>query len=78
MEVVKAYMESLDLRSKDLNKQIDEDPELSKVKKAAEFMNAVDKGEVKIESEKVDEETIKKLKEKINESENKNSKRNNR
>ena len=77
MEVVKAYMESLDLRSKDLNKQIDEDPELSKVKKAAEFMNAVDKGEVNIESEKVDEETIKKLKEKINESENKNSKGNN-
>ena len=36
-----------------------------------------DKGEVKIESEKVDEETIKKLKEKINESENKNSKGNN-
>lgn len=64
-EIIKLYMESLDLKQKDLHKEIQEDPTLKKTSDAIDFMTKVQKGEVKVEFEKVDEETSKKIDEKL-------------
>lgn len=48
-EFASDYLDSLDLLSKELQKEIDEDPELKEIEKATEFMTKVYKGEVQIE-----------------------------
>lgn len=48
-EVIEAYLDSLDLRSKQLDKEIQETPELKKVSDAIDFMTSVKLGETKLE-----------------------------
>jgi len=48
-EIVKMYLDSLDLKSKDLNKEIEEDPELKEMNDGIKFMTSVIKGETKLE-----------------------------
>ena len=43
-EVIKMYAESLDLRLKELNKEIEQDEELSKINDAVRFINSVKDG----------------------------------
>lgn len=45
-QIIDMYLESLDLKLKDLKKQIDEDEILSKTNNAIEFMEKVQKGEI--------------------------------
>lgn len=47
-EVIKMYLESLDIKQKEVKKEIEEDPELQKIAKAADFIEKVQKGEVKL------------------------------
>lgn len=48
-EVIKYYLDSLDIKAKELDKEIQEDPELKKVSDAIDFMTSVYKGETKLE-----------------------------
>ena len=45
------YLNSLDLRSKELNQEIQENPELKQMSDAIDFMTSVYKGETKLEVE---------------------------
>lgn len=56
-EVIKAYMDSLDIKRKEIMKEIEEDETLKQTYDAVDFMNKVRTGEVKIVS---DEELSKK------------------
>ena len=47
-EVIKAYMESLDLKQKEVEKRIEEDEELKKTSDAIDFMEKLQKGEVQL------------------------------
>lgn len=47
-ELIKAYIESLDLAAKELEKDIGKDEESAKMDEAIEFMNSVKKGETQI------------------------------
>lgn len=57
-EIIKMYLDSLDMFSKDINKQIEDDPELQQIKEASRFLEAVQKGEVEIEKEELSEEQV--------------------
>lgn len=48
--VIKDYLDSLDIKQKELDKQIDEDEDLSKVRDAIDFMKSVATGETKLEN----------------------------
>ena len=48
-EVIKAYMESLDLRQKQLREEINQDEELKKMDDAIKFMDSVRRGETVVE-----------------------------
>lgn len=48
-EVIKYYLDSLDIKAKELDKEIQEDPELKKISDAIDFMTSVYKGETKLE-----------------------------
>ena len=60
-EVINMYLDSLDLLSKNLNKQIEEDPELKQIKEASEFITAVQTGKVQLESEELSKEQVDKI-----------------
>lgn len=47
-EVINYYLDSLDIRAKELDKEIQEDPELKKVSDAIDFITSVYKGETKL------------------------------
>jgi len=47
-EVIKYYLDSLDIKAKELDKEIQEDLELKKVSDAIDFMTSVYKGETKL------------------------------
>lgn len=47
-EVIEAYLDSLDLKQKELEKQIEEDPDLKRTSDAIDFMTKVQTGEVKL------------------------------
>lgn len=64
-EVISMYLESLDLKRKDLEKEIQEDPELKQTSDAIDFMTKVQKGEVQVEFDKVDKEQQEEIAEKI-------------
>ena len=49
-EILKMYVESLDLRSKKLRDEINADEELKKIEDASNFIQAVNNGEVQIEN----------------------------
>lgn len=55
-EVLKAYMESLDMVSKKLNEEIENNPDLAKQKKAIDFEQALIAGEVQVEEQELTEE----------------------
>lgn len=48
-EILKMYMESLDMRQKELQKEIDEDTELKSITDAVEFINSVNDGSTVLE-----------------------------
>ena len=50
-EVLKYYLDSLDIKAKELDQEIQEDPELKRVSDAIDFMVSVYKGETKLVSE---------------------------
>ena len=50
-EIIDMYLNSLDLRSKELNQEIQENPELKQMSDAIDFMTSVYKGETKLEVE---------------------------
>ena len=50
-EVIKMYMESLDIRQKQLEQEIENDKELKQLNDGIKFMNAVDNGEVTLDTE---------------------------
>jgi len=56
-QIVEMYLESLDLKRKELQKEIEEDPELKQTADAIDFMTKVQKGEVQVEVNQVDNET---------------------
>lgn len=66
-ELIQAYREMLLKKEEELNKEIEEDEELSKTKKAIQFMEKVQKGELEIESVEVDKGTKEKIEEKLQE-----------
>ena len=70
-EVLKQYMESLDLVSKQLDKEISEDEELTKQKKAIEFEHALIAGDVQIEQRELTEEEKTQVEKKLEEVKNK-------
>ncbi len=53
-EVLKMYAESLDLKQKQLESEIKEDPELKKIVDATDFLVSVQKGETILEADKKD------------------------
>lgn len=48
MEVINAYLDSLDLRQKEVEKEIEDNPELKRLKDASDFLEGVQKGEIKL------------------------------
>ncbi len=48
-ELINSYLDSLDLKQKDLDQEIKEDAELTELDKGIKFMTALQKGEVKLE-----------------------------
>lgn len=54
-EVIEAYLDSIDMKQKELEKEIAEDPELKKISDAIDFMTKVQRGEVKLEPMPVEE-----------------------
>lgn len=61
-EIINAYLDSLDLKSKELEKEIEETPELKETSDAIKFIESVYKGETKLElvhnEEKINGEAI--------------------
>lgn len=47
-EIIKMYLESLDIKQKEVEKEIEETPELKQVSDAIKFMEGVSKGEIKL------------------------------
>jgi peptide deformylase len=63
-EVIKMYMESLDIRQKQLREEIETNEELKKMNDAIKFMDSVRKGETILEPtniEKIEDENISKM-----------------
>lgn len=50
-EIIKMYLDSLDIKSKELDKEIEEDKDLKQLSDAIDFMTSVYKGETKLESQ---------------------------
>lgn len=71
-EIVKMYLDSLDIKTAEINKEIQEDPELKKIKDATDFLTKVRTGEVEVEFNEIPEEEAKKI---IEESEKKNGRK---
>ena len=63
-ELLTAYLDSLDLKQKQLQKEIEQDPELKKLDDSIKFMEAVQKGEVKVEQQSFSEEQMNAAREK--------------
>lgn len=57
-QVVKMYIDSLDLREKELKEEIEKDPQLKTQAKAMEFMQKVASGEIKMERVKEEFENV--------------------
>lgn len=48
-EIIQIYLDSLDIRSKELNKEMQEDPELKQMSDAIDYMTSVYRGETTLE-----------------------------
>ena len=66
-EIIKMYRESLDIREKDIKEEIESDDELKKTYDAIQFMEKVQKGDVKLSEKK---ETVSHLLKEENKEEN--------
>jgi peptide deformylase len=62
MEVINMYLDSLDIKQKEIDKEIQEDEELKKISDGIDFMTKVQKGEVQIERVPMTETQINELK----------------
>ena len=62
MEVINMYLDSLDIKQKEIDKEIQEDEELKKISDGIDFMTKVQKGEVQIERVPMTEAQIEELK----------------
>lgn len=51
-EFIKMYLDSLDIKEKEIKKEISDDPELQKMMEAIDFIEKVQKGEVQVSDEK--------------------------
>ena len=58
-EVINAYLDSLDIKQKQLEEEIEEDEDLKQTSNAIKFMEALQKGEIELDGQ----ETVKKSKE---------------
>ena len=60
VELINMYLESLDLKRKEIEKEIEENPELKQVSDAIDFLESVQKGETvaSIENVKIDNKDI--------------------
>lgn len=61
-ELINLYLESLDLKAKELSKEVQEDPELKKIDNAIKFNERLAKGEITVERYQLSEEEIAKQK----------------
>ena len=61
-EVINMYLDSLDIKQKEVDKEIQEDQELKKIADGIDFMTKVQKGEVQIEQVPLSEAQIEELK----------------
>ena len=61
-ELLKAFAESLDLKVKELGDEIANDPKLKQMDDGIKFLNAVQKGEVKLEKYELSEDEVEQLK----------------
>lgn len=61
-ELLKAFAESLDLKVKELNEEIQNDPKLKQMDEGVKFLSALQKGEVKTEKYELTDEDIEALK----------------
>ena len=66
-ELLMAYKESLEKMQEQVNKEIEEDEELSQTQKAIEFMEKVQTGKIEIEQVEVDEKTKEEINKKLEE-----------
>ena len=55
-EVIEAYLDSIDMKQKELEKEIAGDPELKKTSEAIDFITKVQRGEVKLEPVQIGEQ----------------------
>lgn len=62
MEVINMYLDSLDIKQKEIDKEIQEDEDLKKISDGIDFMTKVQKGEVQIEQVPMSESQIAELK----------------
>lgn len=64
-QIVEMFLKSLDLKYKELEKEIEEDEDLKKTKDAIDFMTKVQRGEVEIEVEQVDDKVNNEIADKV-------------
>lgn len=58
LEVINAYLDSLDIKQKQLKSEIREDEELKRIDDTIEYMTAAQKGEIEVETVPIDKEII--------------------
>lgn len=61
-QVIEMYLDSLDLTRKQINEEIDNDPEAHQMSEAVRFLQSVESGETEIESVPLNEEEIEHIK----------------
>lgn len=66
-EIIKMYLESLDIKTKASAKEVEEDPELKKMNDSIKFMEKVQKGEIQVEQREFTEKEKEQLEKKLNE-----------
>lgn len=64
-ELLKTYMDSLDIKQKEVHKEIDENPELKKIDDGIKFMEAVATNKVQLEVTPVTDEQNQQIKDKL-------------
>ena len=56
LEVINMYLDSLDIKRKDIEKEIAEDKDLKEISDAVKFMESVEKGEIQVEQVPIEKE----------------------
>ena len=56
LEVINMYLDSLDIKQKDIEKEIAEDKDLKEISDAVKFMESVEKGEIRVEQVPIEKE----------------------